>query len=506
MGTQYFMLGAWSGVCGFSYSMLIRLNNSAPGGGLISPEKYLSVITTHAILMIFFFVMPVFIGGFGNWLVPMMIGCPDMALPRINAFSLWALYPALVLLTSGGRLEGGVGTGWTLYPPLSSIDYHGSPGVDLAIFSLHLAGASSIMGSINFLVTMLNMYLTSTRLENLPIFCWAMIITTFLLLVSVPVLAGGLTMLLTDRHFSTTFFDPLGGGDPVLFMHLFWFFGHPEVYILILPAFGLVTHVLTGLSGKKEPFGYMGMVYAMLSIGLLGFLVWAHHMFVSGLDIDTRAYFSLATMSIAIPTGVKVFSWIATIYGSGLKKWDPAFMWCLGFIILFTAGGCTGIILASASVDILLHDTYFVTGHFHYVLSMGAVFGIFAGLHYYFHVFTGVALHQQWSRSHFWVVLVGVHLIFTPMHPNGLAGMPRRYCDYPDVFRSNNFVSTYGTMMIFMSVIYWFWLVWESLSSARPVLAHSGLDSMAMKFTSFPPCIHTHVVATPKVVVLLPTS
>nr|YP_010316101.1 cytochrome c oxidase subunit I [Hydroides elegans]UNA71669.1 cytochrome c oxidase subunit 1 [Hydroides elegans] len=467
IGSLYFFLGVWCGLSGFSLSVLIRGNNAWPGVGLVSPEQYLSVITVHAILMIFFFLMPVLIGGFGNWLVPLMIGAPDMALPRINAFSFWLLVPSVIFLLGGGKIEGGLQTGWTLYPPLSSVKFSSSPSVDFGIFSLHMAGLSSILGSINFLTTLLNMRGPESRLDRMPLFCWALGVTTLLLLLSVPVLAGGLTMLIVDRHFSTSFFDPVGGGDPVLFMHLFWFFGHPEVYVLILPGFGLISHVLAGCARKKMPFGYIGMVYAMCSIGMMGFLVWGHHMFVSGLDVDTRAYFSTATMCIAVPTGVKIFSWVMTLQGIGHHSWEPALLWCLGFLVMFTAGGCTGVILASTALDVHLHDTYFTVGHFHYVLSMGAVFSVFAAFQWYFHFFTGTMLHQRWSRWHFWGSVGTVHMIFTPMHSIGLGGMPRRYYDYPESFTLGNATASCGTLGMALMTMFWVWLIWEGLSSQR---------------------------------------
>ena len=464
----YFLFGAWGGCFGFGLRYLIRINNTRPGSSVLAPEVYLSVVTAHALIIIFFFVIPIYIGGFGNWLVPMMLGVVDIALPRLNAFRFWALPGSLLLLIGRANTEGGANVGWTYYPPLSSVDYHGTPAVDLGIFALHVAGARRIFGAINFITTIWNMRSGPVRLDRLRIFCWRIFITAFLLLIRVPVLAGALTILLTDRHFSTTFFDPAGGGDPVLYMHLFWFFGHPEVYILILPGFGVVTHVLTIVRGKARPFGYLGIVYALLRIGTLGFLVWAHHMFVSGIDLNTRAYFSLATMCIAVPTGIKVFSWLATLQSGGHKQGiSPSLAWGIGFIFLFTVGGATGVILSSARVDVNLHDTYFVTGHFHYVLSMGAVFGLFTGLRYFYGYFTGVGLHRFWARGHFISTLVGVNIIFGPMHFNGVSGLPRRYCDYPDQFRVGNWTSTYGSTIVYLNVIVFFFLVWERAASQR---------------------------------------
>ena len=511
IGTLYLVFAVFAGFIGGAISILMRIQlydpqmhfmghlaqflGQADAGSAqeFGKNLYNVAITTHGLMMIFFVLMPASIGGFGNWFVPLLIGAPDMAFPRLNNISFWLLVASFVLFVCSLFVEGasgmkGFGGGWVMYPPLSSNAGNPGPAMDFVILSVHLAGASSILGGINFITTILNMRAPGMKMHMMPLFPWSIMVTSWLLIFTLPVLAGAITMLLVDRNFGASFFNPEGGGNPLLYQHLFWFFGHPEVYIMILPTFGIISQVIPTFS-RKPLFGYLGMAYALCAIGVIGSAVWAHHMFTVGMSLNAQRFFEFGSMVIAVPTGIKIFSWIATMWGGSIQFRTPM-LWAMGFIVVFTVGGVTGVVLANAPVDRMVHETYYVVAHFHYVLSLGAVFGLFAGFYYWFPKMSGYMYDERLGKLHFWIMFIGVNVTFFPQHFLGLAGMPRRYIEYPDVYSLWNKVSSIGSFISGVAMLVFIYVVVDAFMKKRVAGDNpwgAGASSLEWTLSSPPP-------------------
>ncbi|MBX7228311.1 MAG: cytochrome c oxidase subunit I [Burkholderiaceae bacterium] len=497
IGTLYLIFSFVMLLEGGLLALLLRAELFQPGLQLFNPEFFNQLTTMHGLVMVFGAIMPAFV-GFANWMIPLQIGASDMAFARMNNFSFWLLPPAAILLTVSFFVPGGAtAAGWTLYAPLSA---QMGPGMDLAIFAVHIMGASSIMGAINIITTILNMRAPGMTLMKMPMFCWTWLITAYLLIAVMPVLAGAITMVLTDRHFGTSFFNPAGGGDPLMYQHIFWFFGHPEVYIMILPAFGIISHIVPAFA-RKPLFGYSSMVYATSSIAILSFIVWAHHMFTTGMPVTGQLFFMYATMLIAVPTGVKVFNWLATMW-KGSMTFETPMLFAIGFIFVFTMGGFTGLILAVAPVDIQLQDTYYVVAHFHYVLVAGSLFALFAGAYFWLPKWSGRMYSEKMGKLHFWSSIISFNVTFFPMHFLGLAGMPRRYADYPAQFTDFHAIATVGGLWFGLSQLIFLYIVLRAwaFNKGEPAPANPwGEHAEGLEWTVASPAPF-HTFETPPVV------
>jgi len=495
IGTMYLWFAMVMFFAGGAMALVIRLELFAPGLQWVQPEVFNSLTTVHALVMIFGAVMPAFV-GFANWLIPMQIGAADMAFPRMNNWSFWLLIPPALLLMASFFVPGGAAaSGWTLYPPLVT---QGGISVDMTILAIHILGASSIMGSINIITTILNLRAPGMTLMKMPMFTWTWLITAYLIIAVMPVLAGAVTMLLTDRHFGTSFFNAAGGGDPTMFMHIFWFFGHPEVYILILPAFGIMSQIIPAFA-RKPLFGYASMVYATASIAILSFIVWGHHMFTVGMPSAGQLFFMYATMLIAVPTGVKVFNWIATMW-RGSMTFETPMLFAIGFVFLFTMGGFSGLVLAIVPVDITLHNTYYVVAHFHYVLFPGAIFGLMAGTYFWLPKWTGKMYNETLGKWHFWLSAIAFNITFFPQHFLGLAGMPRRIPDYALQYAEWNAISSIGAFMLGFSQLLFLYNVVQCIRSGKPAAQKPWEGADSLEWTHLPTPVPYHTFETAPVI------